>query len=143
GRREASSGTTPPYGAWSASCEATTLDRIRRPSVRTAAAVSSHELSIPSTIIPGVSPVHTRSRTCLAQATHGSRRPRGLRYKCQGRRGPSPLPRPASPSRRSGRRLLRPDLALRILRRALLLDDSHGLDIVDGPLYMAVLLRVC
>src|SRR5207249_97184 len=50
-RREASSGTTPPYGAWMASWEATTLERTRRPPASTAAAVSSHELSIPSTTI--------------------------------------------------------------------------------------------
>src|SRR3970282_250067 len=50
-RREASSGTTPPYGAWIASWEATTLDSTRRPSASTAAAVSSQELSIPSTSI--------------------------------------------------------------------------------------------
>src|SRR6185295_2428240 len=47
--REASSGTTPPYRACVASCEATTEDRIDVPSSTTAAAVSSHEDSIPRT----------------------------------------------------------------------------------------------
>src|SRR6266446_3523895 len=45
--REASSGTTPPYFRWMSICDATTLDRISRPSATTAAAVSSHEDSIP------------------------------------------------------------------------------------------------
>src|SRR5712664_1001484 len=45
--REASSGTTPPYLRWTSICDATTLDKISRPSATTAAAVSSHEDSIP------------------------------------------------------------------------------------------------
>jgi len=49
--RDASSGTTPPYFAWTSCCEATTSDRTRQPSSTTAAAVSSHELSSPSTLI--------------------------------------------------------------------------------------------
>src|SRR5262245_24893330 len=51
-RRDASSGTTPPYGAWTSSCEATTFERTRRPSARIAADVSSHEVSMPSTSLP-------------------------------------------------------------------------------------------
>src|SRR6185312_534405 len=45
--REASSGTTPPYGLCVAICEATTLEIICSPERTTAAAVSSQELSIP------------------------------------------------------------------------------------------------
>src|SRR6266568_9222828 len=45
--RDASSGTTPPYLRCTLTCEATTLDRISRPSATTAAAVSSQEDSIP------------------------------------------------------------------------------------------------
>src|SRR5215467_2995366 len=45
--REASSGTTPPYLRCTSTCDATTLDRISRPSSTTAAAVSSQEDSIP------------------------------------------------------------------------------------------------
>src|SRR6185436_6722764 len=53
--RDASSGTTPPYGRWTAICEATMLDSSRgllRPGTvaTTAAAVSSHEDSIPRMI---------------------------------------------------------------------------------------------
>src|SRR5262245_60012626 len=47
--RDASSGTTPPNGPWTASCEDTTEAR-SRPSSRTAAAESSHEVSMPRTI---------------------------------------------------------------------------------------------
>src|SRR5215470_3099517 len=50
-RREASSGTTPPYGACTSSCEATMLASTLRPPSTTAAAVSSQEVSIPSTIM--------------------------------------------------------------------------------------------
>ncbi len=42
-----SAGTTPPYLRCTSTCEATTLDRIVRPSATTAAAVSSQEDSIP------------------------------------------------------------------------------------------------
>src|SRR5882757_5748598 len=45
--REASSGTTPPYRRWMSIWEATTLERISRPSATTAAAVSSQEDSMP------------------------------------------------------------------------------------------------
>src|SRR5262249_32070402 len=47
--RDASSGTTPPYGPCTASWDETTEERTS-PSRSTAAAVSSHELSIPRTI---------------------------------------------------------------------------------------------
>src|SRR5262249_8931209 len=47
--REATSGTTPPYAACTSTCEATTSERTLRPSSTTAAAVSSQEVSIPST----------------------------------------------------------------------------------------------
>src|SRR2546427_8647322 len=45
--REASSGTTPPKGAWMAAWLETMLDRMRIPSSTTAAAVSSHDVSMP------------------------------------------------------------------------------------------------
>src|SRR5262245_43013878 len=45
--REASSGTTPPYFEWVASCDATTDDRTFFPSSTTAAAVSSQHVLIP------------------------------------------------------------------------------------------------
>jgi hypothetical protein len=45
--RLANSGTTPPNRACVAICEATTEDSVRAPRSTTAAAVSSHELSIP------------------------------------------------------------------------------------------------
>src|SRR5215470_17687287 len=45
--REASSGTTPPYFSCVAICEAMTFEWTLTPSSMTAAAVSSHELSIP------------------------------------------------------------------------------------------------
>src|SRR5438105_3704799 len=44
--RAATSGTTPPKRACRSVCEATTLDRITRSSVKTAAAVSSQEVSM-------------------------------------------------------------------------------------------------
>src|SRR5712671_4504846 len=106
-----------------ASCEATTLERIRRPSTSTAAAVSSHELSIPSTTI---------------------RRPfiRGAgRADSKGDAAGSSGPGLASPSTRA-LRLLRPDLGLRILTRALLLDDPHCLDHVERSLHLDVLLEL-
>src|SRR5215831_16902053 len=119
-RREASSGTTPPYGAWIASCEATTFDRMRRPSASTAAAVSSHELSIPRTIIGGsLLPGDADSKGDAAE----SRRP-GLA---------SPLIRASS---------LLPNLGLPARSRPLLLDDPHRLDHVEGPLHLDVLLEL-
>src|SRR5690554_1753884 len=52
--RDATSGNTPPYGACSAICDATTFDRIVSPSRTMAAAVSSHEVSMPRiSVIPG------------------------------------------------------------------------------------------
>src|SRR5437016_5432702 len=45
--REASSGTTPPYFPWVVICEATIEERMVPPSATTAAAVSSHEDSMP------------------------------------------------------------------------------------------------
>src|SRR5438270_9197355 len=50
--REASSGTTPPYLPCVSSCDATTDERTPSPSSTTAAAVSSHELSIASIFTP-------------------------------------------------------------------------------------------
>ena len=44
--REATSGKTPPYWACRSICEATMLDLIVGPSVMTAAAVSSQEVSM-------------------------------------------------------------------------------------------------
>src|SRR5215472_15243175 len=49
-RRDANSGTTPPYGACTSSCEATTLESTLRPPSSTAAAVSSQDVSMPRTI---------------------------------------------------------------------------------------------
>src|SRR5437016_12709240 len=106
-----------------ASCEATTLERRRRPSASTAAAVSSHELSIPSTTI-------RRPSLSLAVSTDS-----------KGDAAESLAPGLASPSLRAPQ-LLRPDLGLRILPRALLLDDPHGLDHVDRPLHLDVLLEL-
>lgn len=48
--RLAISGTTPPNGAWIATCEDTMFDRTNRPSSMTAALVSSHEVSMPRMI---------------------------------------------------------------------------------------------
>src|SRR2546423_12975472 len=45
--REASSGTTPPYGWRAVNCEKTTLEAVCSPERTTAAAVSSQELSMP------------------------------------------------------------------------------------------------
>src|SRR5437762_9397466 len=45
--RDASSGTTPPYLPCVANCDATTEESARSPSSTTAAAVSSHDDSIP------------------------------------------------------------------------------------------------
>src|SRR5713226_7162727 len=45
--RDASSGTTPPYFRCISICDATTLGKISRPSATTAAAVSSHDDSMP------------------------------------------------------------------------------------------------
>src|SRR5207249_2016518 len=122
-RREASSGTTPPYGAWMASCEATTLERRRRPSASTAAAVSSHELSIPSTTI-------RRPSLSLAVSTDS-----------KGDAAESLAPGLASPSMRASQ-LLRPDLGLRIRPGTLLLDDPHRLDHVERTLDLDVLLEL-
>jgi hypothetical protein len=46
--RDAISGTTPPYLLCNSACDAIMLERIRRPSSTTAAAVSSQEVSIPN-----------------------------------------------------------------------------------------------
>src|SRR5699024_9041381 len=54
-RRDAISGTTPPYSAWVSICVSTTLERMVRPSSMTAAAVSSQEDSSAKILI--VSPV--------------------------------------------------------------------------------------
>src|SRR5215470_5655984 len=139
-RRDASSGTTPPYGAWMASCEATTLDRMRRPSASTAAAVSSHELSIPSTII-GCS---------LSSSLFVHRRRDGLQRAQPPRAGSTdskgdaaeslkPRPRIALDARVDA---LLPELGLRAGSRPLLLDDPHGLDHVERPLHLDILLEL-
>src|SRR5206468_3836308 len=47
--RDATSGTTPPYTAWTLICDATTSERTQRPSSTTDAAVSSQEVSMPRT----------------------------------------------------------------------------------------------
>src|SRR5476649_112678 len=49
--RAATSGTTPPYSLWMLIWLATTLERTWRPSSTTAAAVSSQDVSIPSSFI--------------------------------------------------------------------------------------------
>src|SRR5437773_674450 len=61
-RREASSGTTPPYLAWTSSWEATTFESTLRPPSSTAAAVSSHDVSIPSTIMVSSRSIQPSSR---------------------------------------------------------------------------------
>src|SRR4029453_13733374 len=107
-----------------ASCDATTFESTRRPSASTAAAVSSHELSMPSTINSPA--LHAVSRaTQKARAMQPSPRAPGL----------------ASPLMRASR-LLWPDLGLRVLPRTLLLDDAHGLDDVERPLHLDVLLQI-
>src|SRR5437867_1957847 len=124
-RRDASSGTTPPYGPWTSSCEATTLDRMRRPSTSTAAAVSSHELSIPSTTICRTASKFSTGRRKDERRWNDAHRPSPLR----------PLP---------GRRLRRRGslgLALASVR-TLLLDQSHRLDDVKGALQLHVLLEI-
>jgi hypothetical protein len=45
--RDATSGTTPPYSACTNTCDAITFERMTLPSSTTAAAVSSHEVSMP------------------------------------------------------------------------------------------------
>src|SRR6267143_3057000 len=134
-RREASSGTTPPYGAWIASCEATTLESTRRPSASTAAAVSSHELSIPSTIMPR--PFYGPSQCPTALPVLAVPPPTDEK----GDEAGSLAPGLASPFVCASR-LLRPGLSLRIRPRSLLLDDAHRLDHVQRPLDLDVLAQL-
>src|ERR671919_443581 len=54
--REASSGTTPPNRAWMSCWLESTLDRTLTPSSTTAAAVSSHDVSMPRTFIRSPGP---------------------------------------------------------------------------------------
>src|SRR2546427_12331318 len=97
---------------------------MRRPSASTAAAVSSHELSIPSTTIQPVPPNSAPG----AENTKGG--------------GPSPT---AFALRRLPSRRLRRGRGLRLRRARLrtpLLDPSHRLDHVQGALPLHVLLEV-
>src|SRR5262245_34619072 len=85
--REASSGTTPPYGRCTSSCPCTQLDAISRPSRTTAAAISSHELSMPSThgkewVKPRTSDAVARAEATVRLRSPAARRarpPDGLR----------------------------------------------------------------
>src|SRR2546425_13243636 len=95
---------------------------MRRPSASTAAAVSSHELSIPSTTIQPVPPNSAPG----AENTKGG--------------GPSPT---AFALRRLPSRRLRRGRGLRLRRarlRTLLVDQSHRLYHVQGALQLHVLL---
>src|SRR2546423_14042008 len=56
--REASSGTTPPYGWCVVNCEKTTLEAVCSPERTTAAAVSSLELSMPRMYTSGMSTIN-------------------------------------------------------------------------------------
>src|SRR5215510_14540840 len=70
--REASSGTTPPYFLCVAICEAMTFERTLTPSSMTAAAVSSHELSIPRVSIgPYHDICHTLGHAAVRYQLHG------------------------------------------------------------------------
>ena len=60
-RRDATSGTTPPKRACRSACDDTTDESTRPSSVTTAAAVSSHDVSIPR--------ITTPARTASARAT--------------------------------------------------------------------------
>src|SRR3970282_1577299 len=55
-RREAASGKTPPYWACSSLCEATMLERMKRPFSTTEAAVSSQEVSMPRMRVSSLKP---------------------------------------------------------------------------------------
>src|SRR6476469_5957668 len=78
--RDASSGTTPPYGWCVAICDDTTFESTRSPLPTTAAAVSSHELSIPRMYLSDIYlilldlAVHRRERKGRKEITirHGS-----------------------------------------------------------------------
>src|SRR5213594_1088853 len=81
--REASSGTTPPYSRWISACEAITFDRMARPR-RTAAAVSSQEVSIPrisglsTLIVPSLLVMVRPGRRPSGRTRDAPGRPRGL-----------------------------------------------------------------
>mmetsp|Transcript_10277 Transcript_10277/g.42494 ORF Transcript_10277/g.42494 Transcript_10277/m.42494 type:complete len:216 (-) Transcript_10277:162-809(-) len=81
-------GTTPPHGAWMASCDVLASPRTRPSPVTTATPVSSHDVSMP------------RMRVSASTATV---RPSGSRR--SGERGPEPNPvaRPVRPSMRARR----------------------------------------
>ena len=80
--REASSGTTPPHSRWIAACDATTFERIAQGraaspvSATTAAAVSSHEVSIASRFIHGGRA--PRSRASSDSVYGGPKMPRSV-----------------------------------------------------------------
>src|SRR2546422_10359493 len=98
------------------------LDSTRYPSVSTAAAVSSHELSIPNTTIRALPP---KSAPGAENTKGGGTTPTAFALR--------PLP---------GRRLRRRG-RLRLARvRTLLLDQSHGLDDVQRAQQLHVLLAV-
>src|SRR3989441_10916346 len=100
------------------------LDSTRYPSVSTAAAVSSHELSIPNTTIRALPP---KSAPGAENTKGGGTTPTAFALR--------PLP---------GRRLCRGgSLRLRLARvRTLLLDQSHGLDDVERALQLRILLEI-
>src|SRR3989441_12435665 len=100
------------------------LDSTRYPSVSTAAAVSSHELSIPNTTIRALPP---KSAPGAENTKGGGTTPTAFALR----------PLPGRRLRRRGR------LRLRLARvRTLLLDQSHGLDDVQRALQLHVLLEV-
>src|SRR5262245_33244394 len=74
--RAATSGTTPPKRACRAVCEATTLARIRGSSVKTAAAVSSQEVSIARKYI---SDGHRPCSRWIARIRQRARKSKGVR----------------------------------------------------------------
>src|SRR5574341_117645 len=121
-RREASSGTIPPYGACRSTCEATTLLRTRRPPSRTAAAVSSHDVSMPSTHSIGW------------QSGNWAIRQSGV-PSCRVPPGCARLPACQGLELAGG-------LLLGLGRGAVLLQDPHGLQDLDGSLELDVLLYV-
>src|SRR3989304_6133843 len=98
--REASSGTTPPYRLWTGTWEETMLARRPAEESYTAAAVSSHELSMPRTRISSTyhkgAPKRGLLRRAVACGTRGPWLPGGGPPARGGARAPPPpgAPRP-------------------------------------------------
>src|SRR5262245_20878524 len=102
-RRDANSGTTPPYGAWTSSCEATTFESTRRPSARIAADVSSHEVSMPRTSLP-ITLLVPKLRAPISENTRGDVLP-GAAAPGRHRLRATPLVLRLRPGRRRGAHL--------------------------------------